>query len=185
MNYGFKAYSAYSTYQNVKGYAEQLAEGVALRSILLDVAIDAGINYAGGKIFDAAVKGIGSIGSRLVAGIHNHHVIPKFLKGHRGGRTIQLPRQIHSGKGDKSYHNILRKHLKNQLGDDYPSNLKTQDFLELFQDIETGALDKMKVSQALIDAAAEFDEINPGYDLTQETVEALLEEWYPKPGSGG
>lgn len=182
---GLKAYGSYSTSQTVKGYAKQLADGVALRSILLNVAIDAGINYAGGKIFKAAVKGIGKIGSKLVArfGGEGHHVIPKFLTGATKGRKVKIPRKIHCGKGDKSYHNILRKHLKKHFGDDMPSNLKTADFEKMF-DSNLGDINKMKASQALMDAAAEFDEIHPGYDLTGNTVEALIEQWYSTSGPG-
>ena len=60
------AYGAYSTAQSIKGYAQQLKNGIALQSIFKDIAINAAMGYAGGKLLGAAIKGIGRASRRIL-----------------------------------------------------------------------------------------------------------------------
>jgi RHS repeat-associated protein len=75
--YGLMAWSAYSTYQTVKGYAQQIASGVAIRSVLIDVCIDVSLSWGAGKALGFITK----VGAPLIS-----RVGQKIAK--KGGKKI-------------------------------------------------------------------------------------------------
>jgi len=170
------------TYNRVKGYAKRVVAGESLRAVFMDVAIDAAVDYAGGKLFGAAVKGMGKVGARVagkgVAVIERNHVLARFLGGADDGMLGGLSRNLHRGKGPKSWHNILRKNLRKYLGDACPPNLST----EAFEELLTNPMNKMRVSQALVDAAGEFDDLHGGNIISGAMVQSLIDQWFTTPG---
>ena len=151
---------------------------MALQSVLMNVAIDSAMDYAGGKIFGLALKGAGAVAGKVIkAGgkfIERNHVIPLFLGGAKDGMRNGLSRNLHRGKGPNSWHNILRKKLTQAFGSETPKGLKTEGWDELLRD----PVKRMKAAQCLVDAAGEFDEIHGGDIMSTAVVTELAAQWY-------
>jgi hypothetical protein len=117
--WGAKALGAYTTYSSFKDYAQQFKDGVGLRTLFMNIAIDAAINYAGGKALKLACKGLTKVAKAARKGAkklgdlaeNRHHAWPKFLGGAPGGNTIKIPVELH-----KKFHDKLYKRLQKHFG---------------------------------------------------------------------
>jgi len=169
------ALKTYSTCQSIKSYVQQFKEGVELSNIFKNIAIDAGINYAGGKLFKVALKGLGSIakaahkGGKNVANLatQQHHVWPKFLGGLKNGNTIIIPKELH-GK----FHDTLYKRLQKHFGKSCRSwSTKTW---ENFLKEDPGRTRIMW--QELIDTTTELDSELGGVDVMNALLNQMAEQ---------
>ncbi len=65
VSYGMRIYGAYNTYQQAKGYYQQIADGVSLRNVVLGFAVDTAFNYGVGKAFGYSLKFLKAAGKKV------------------------------------------------------------------------------------------------------------------------
>ena len=133
LNYGMRAYNAYQTAKNVRGYVEEIIAGADLRTVLLEAVIDTAASYGGGKAFDKMTRTLSVLTARYAkdgvsqtmkkisrqAGEHLHHLLPKFLDGDPGGLFAFIPKEVHQ-KFHAGFLRLLSKEnikLSGQAGD--------------------------------------------------------------------
>jgi len=110
--YGSNAYSAYSISTSIFGYAQQIANGVSMRNVLLsasvDVACNMGIAKGIGFLTKAAVPALNKLGKSIYhfAKRKGHHIIPKWAGGFEKQLLHELPWEKHS---------ILEKKIRGRM----------------------------------------------------------------------
>jgi len=179
---GLRGYGMYGTAQRIKGYAEMLVAGVGMQQLMLTIAADTVMDYAGGKVFGLALKGAGKVAALAGQGVNKglrklfegNHVLPKFLGFADDGMLNGLSRELHRGEGANSWHNILLKKLKEQFGDEMPYKLSKKKFAELMEKDPLGY--QQKASQALYEAAQEFDGIHGGDIMSTAVLTELFNQ---------
>ena len=167
---------SYNVASGAMDIARQLNAGMEARAVVTDIAISKATDYAMTAVFGLAAKGASKVVKNYLGWckrIEKHHVIPKFLGGADDGMMVGLSRKLHRGKGN-SYHNILRKKLYEELGEDCPKNLSAKGFDKLF---ETQPHLRAKAHKALIEAAGEFDSIHGGDIMTTATLTELVNQF--------
>ncbi len=86
LQWGLKAYNAYSTAQSIRGYVKQLRDGISFGQVILAASISIGTDLIAGaavdKILDVAVPAIKGLSKRLKQ-TKGHHPIPKWAGGHK------------------------------------------------------------------------------------------------------
>jgi|GEM_PF-3787324 len=155
-------------------------EGASLRSIVLDAALNAAVNYGGGKaldkLVDVAAPAIGMVGHKVAAKvlkpatlerqITRHHVYPIFLGGPKKGILAGL-----SSNMQTEFHNLLYENLIRELG--LPRRMRTASAKEweaVLRKIPGGREQMLRI---LIETSQQFDQRLGGDVLTSALLEQL------------
>jgi len=151
-----QAYNAYHTGRLVANFFKALRDGVALHEALMDFAIEAAFDWAGGKVFEFALGALSKSAislakkSNLVkATIARHHFWAKYLDGAPGGLTGDVVDRMHH-----KYHGGLLSRVYDCLhknGLTKPRDMKWKKFFDEYPHMLE------RVQNAMMDYTREFD----------------------------
>ena len=165
------AYGAYSTAQTIKGYAQQLKDGVGIRSVFYQASIDLALTVgpgAGLKLLGKTGKVVGRfIKSGARKKVTNlHHAWPKFLGGVVKGNTIKIPKKAHV-----KFHDTLYKRLQKKFGKSCRS-WSTETWDDFLADPDNRRI----MWQELIDTTTELDNKLGGVDVMATLLDQMAEQ---------
>ncbi len=119
-SYANTASNAYNMGSSILGYAEQFANGMSARNIMLSMVVDTASSMATGKALDFLTSAAPGILNGISSAVKSekHHVFPKFLAGFDTLLTYKLERGAH-----KQFHKDLYGNLVDEFG--LPNGAKT------------------------------------------------------------
>ena len=185
---GMRAWGMWSTGKDMQGRISRVIQGASIMQELKGAAFTFAMDRVGGKVagdvagvafkkFRKASKNIAAFINRHhdEAGdmLHGHHYLPQFLGGAEEGGLIFLSQKMHTGRGGKSYHGILRKKLQKKYGKSCSKWSKDRWKQYIIDNDLQG-----EINEVLLDSAKDFDNIWGGTTMYDGTLlEMFSQGW--------
>ena len=164
---------AYDTANMIKDMAQQLNDGMKLRAVMTNVAMESMKNAAGNRIFGAAMKSLGYVAKGIykLSKRGGHHGFPMWL----GGKVKQWLYKTPYGKGTKhfDFEQKVKKMMKEKF--DIQIGGREGSYSKFAQKLRDNPGMQMEVFEELSYTAADFD-LDNGTDFAEALLLNFTEE---------